>query len=64
VTSENLVLARLEDEEVSVHIVSTYFELLGNWFAVINAAGLTPHERAEALAVFAARIGLIGPTTT
>jgi hypothetical protein len=64
VTSENLVLARLENEEAPAHFVSTYFELLGNWFALINAAGLTPYERAEALAVFAAQIGFIGQTTT
>jgi hypothetical protein len=64
VTSENLVLARLEDEEVSAHLVGTYSEVVGNWFAVINAAGLTPYELGEALAVFGARIGFIGPTTT
>jgi hypothetical protein len=64
VTSDNLVLARLEDEEVAVHLVGTYSEVVGNWLAVISAAGLTPYERGEALAVFAVRIGFIGPTTT
>jgi hypothetical protein len=63
VTSDGFAIARLENEEAAVHFLGTYSELLGNWFSVINAAGLTIHERAEALALFAAKIGFIGETS-
>jgi hypothetical protein len=64
VTSDGFAIARLEGEEVAHQLIGSYAELLGNWFVVLNAAQLTIPERAEALAVFAAKIGFIGPTTT
>jgi hypothetical protein len=62
VTSDGFAIARLEGEEAAHQLIGSYAELLGNWFVVLNAAELTIPERAEALAVFAERIGFVGPT--
>jgi hypothetical protein len=63
VTSDGSAIARLEGEEGAYQLIGSYAELLGNWLVVLNAAQLTIPERAEALAVFAERIGFVGAPT-
>jgi hypothetical protein len=62
VSDEGMILARPKGE-VSVLPVGRYLDLLPSWFALLNAASLTPRERIEAELLFAAKIGYYGRPT-
>ena len=64
VTSDGFVLARSEDEVGANHFIGNYGDLIRNWFTLLDLAGLTPIEQLEADALFAAKIGYFGRTTT
>ena len=63
VTSDGLVLARAEWEPTANHYISSYGQLIRNWFGLLAAAELTNSERLEAESLFAMKIGYLGETT-
>lgn len=62
VTPDRFILARPEGE-VSAIPVGHYNDLLPAWYALLASARLTPTERQEAEALFAAKIGYLGRAT-
>ena len=64
VTSDGFVLSRSEDEVGANQFIGNYGDLIRNWFTLLDLAGLTPIEQLEADALFAAKIGYFGRTTT
>ena len=62
VTSDFLVLARVEGEVGANLFLGRYVDLIRNWLGLLDAAGLTPAERNEASALFAATVGFWGGT--
>jgi len=62
INDEGMILARPKGE-VSALPVGRYLDLLPSWFALLNAARLTPRERMEAELLFAEKIGYYGRAT-
>jgi hypothetical protein len=62
VTSDFFVLGRTDDP--ANHFIGNYGDLIRNWSGLLAVAGLTTTERFEAEALFAAKIGYLGRTTT
>ena len=62
VTSDGFVLARAEGEAGATHFIGNYSDLIRNWFALLDTAGLTTTERIEADFLFAGKVGFFGQT--
>lgn len=61
VTPDEAVLARVDGEAQS-RFLGSYWDLLQNYFGLQNAARLTGDERMALDALFASKIGFLGPT--
>jgi len=62
VTSDGFVLGTTDVG--TNHFIGNYGDLIRNWSGLLAVAGLTTTERFEAEALFAAKIGYFGRTTT
>jgi hypothetical protein len=62
VTSDGFVLGRTDTG--ANHFIGNYGDLIRNWSGLLAVAGLTTIERFEAEALFAAKVGYFGRTTT
>jgi len=62
VTSDGFVLAGVDDDVGTNHLVGTYVDLVRNWRALIAVAGLTKQEHITAEILFASKIGYFGRT--
>lgn len=60
IASNGAVLARVNHEPSFGSYLGHYDDLIRNWVALLQAAGLTSEERMYAEAIFAERVGYFG----
>jgi hypothetical protein len=60
VTPDGLLVAAIDDDLGTSYVIGTYVDLLRNWLALIEVAGLTQDERILAETLFASKIGYFG----
>jgi len=57
VTSDNFVLARVDDDPGFNEFIGAFSDLVANWTALLDVAGLTAAERHEAEMLFTTALG-------
>src|SRR5256885_1684187 len=62
ITDSGIVLAWVDGKTDESRVLGSYSNILRNWIRLISRAGLTPHEFMEVQALFAEKVGFLGPT--
>lgn len=62
ITDSGMVLVRVDGNTDENRVLGSYSNILRNWIRLISRAGLTPPEFMEVQALFAEKVGFLGPT--